>query len=161
MKKHCFTFMFIFVLLGQAHAMDKKEVAPDAQTAEGHASVYKPWSRATNGRSGAIFLTLNSPTNLALVKATSPVSKTVELHTHTKVGNVMKMRAVKKFDVTPAKATVLKPGGDHIMLIGLHKPLKEGDNIPLELTFDNGAIINVSVPVRKAGAATPCGCSGK
>lgn len=161
MKNNSFLFVAMFMLLGQGHAMDKKEKSPAPQMTEGHASVYKPWSRATNGRSGAIFLTLNSPTKIALVQATSPVAKTVELHTHIKKGNVMKMRAVKKFDVTPAKATILQPGGDHIMLIGLHKPLKEGDEIPLELTFDNGAIINITVPVRKAGAVKPCGCAGK
>lgn len=146
-------FIFLFSVPG-VHAQDENV------SSSGHVDVSKAWSRATNGKSGAIFLTLTGPTKNALVKASSPVAKTVELHTHIKEGNVMRMRKVEKFDITPAQETVLKPGGDHIMLIDLQTPLKEKDEIPLELTFEDGSIINLQVPVRKAGAIKPCGCTG-
>lgn len=152
------SFVLVLFAVCEVSAMGDKNKTAEVQ--QDHLNVSKPWSRATNGKSGAIFLTLTAPKKVALVKASSNVSEVVELHTHIKEGDVMKMRAVEKFDVTPGKPKVLKPGEDHIMLINLHKPLVENDEIPLELTFDDGSIINITVPVRKAGAMTPCGCCG-
>ncbi|HIP53735.1 MAG TPA: copper chaperone PCu(A)C [Chromatiales bacterium] len=99
----------------------------------------------------ASFLTLtnNGEKAHALVAAKSPVSKVVELHTHTMEGGMMRMRRVEKIDLPAGQATKLQPGGLHIMLIGLHQQLKEGDKVPLTLVFEDGSETDVTAPVRK------------
>jgi hypothetical protein len=84
-----------------------------------------------------------------LVKADSTVAKVTELHTHTNEGGVMKMRPVKDIEIKAKGEAVLKPGSLHVMLIGLKQDLKEGDNVAITLTFEDGSSKKVEAPVRK------------
>eukprot|EP01029_Cantina_marsupialis_P023958 TRINITY_DN60467_c2_g1_i1.p1 TRINITY_DN60467_c2_g1~~TRINITY_DN60467_c2_g1_i1.p1 ORF type:complete len:169 (-),score=19.33 TRINITY_DN60467_c2_g1_i1:367-813(-) len=99
----------------------------------------------------AAFLTIENETDtsLSLVKASSQVAKSVELHTHDMKDGVMKMYQVPKIDIAADSKTVLKPGGFHIMLIGLSKPLKEGEKVSLTLEFSNGETKTIEVPIKK------------
>lgn len=84
-----------------------------------------------------------------LVKADSPVAKAVELHTHIDDGGVMKMRPVKDIEMKANGEAVLKPGSLHIMLIGLKQELKDGDLVPMALTFEDGSVKKLDAPVQK------------
>lgn len=99
----------------------------------------------------ASFMTLKNDTDaeIALIKASSDVAKTVELHEHVHEGGMMKMRQVPKITVPAKGSTVLKPGGYHIMLIGLQRKIKAGDKIELALEFDNGTKETVTATVKK------------
>ena len=88
-----------------------------------------------------------------LLKAESPVAANAELHTHVKDGDAMRMRPVNDVPVPAGGTTKLEPGGYHIMLIGLKQPLKEGERLPLTLTFEKAGKISIDVPVQKAGAS--------
>ena len=69
------------------------------------------------------------------------------------VNGVMQMRQLADGLPVPAGGSVvLKPGGYHVMLIGLKKPLAAGESIPLTLTFEKAGNISVTVPVRAMGA---------
>lgn len=120
----------------------------------GDIAIELPFARATPAKVGGVFLTLrnNSGTADRLVKAASPVAENVELHTHIKDGDAMRMRAVENIPVPANGQTALEPGGYHIMLIGLKQPLKEGGSFPLTLTFEKAGSVTVTVPVQKAGA---------
>jgi copper(I)-binding protein len=59
---------------------------------------------------------------------------------------------VQGVDLKPSTTTELRPGGLHVMLEGLKQPLKEGDNIPLTLTFEKAGSINVQLIVEAMGA---------
>ncbi|RXJ81818.1 copper chaperone PCu(A)C [Arcobacter sp. F2176] len=98
----------------------------------------------------AAFMTIENKTNkdIALIKATSDISKVVELHTHSMKDGVMKMYQVPKIDIPANKETSLKPGGFHVMLIGLHKPLKEKENVTITLNFSNGENKTITIPVK-------------
>ena len=115
-------------------------------------TVVEPYARAvpTGHPNSAAFMVLKntSKEDRALVNARSNISKVVELHTHKKEGGMMRMRQVKKIDIKAGSETVLKPGGLHVMLIGLKQQLKVGDKVELELEFDNGATIKLTVPVK-------------
>ena len=89
----------------------------------------------------AAYLTLHNQDKQdhALVKAASPAAKVVELHTVIHENGVMKMRPVEKMEVKAGTRTELKPGGLHIMLIGLKAALKEGDKVSLTLGFEDGS----------------------
>ncbi len=126
-----------------------------AASKAGDISVEQPFARATPAKVGGVFLTLKNGSGSAdrLVKAASPVAENVELHTHIKDGDAMRMRAVENIPVPANGQTALEPGGYHIMLIGLKQPLKEGDSFPLTLTFAKAGSVTVTVPVQKAGSA--------
>ena len=112
------------------------------------------WARASVGRNGAAFLTVmnKGATDDRLIAAKSDVSPRVELHTHLMEGNVMKMRQVKDIPVPAGKSVTLKPGGLHVMIIGLKKKLVEGESFPLTLVFEKAGEITVPVPIKRIGA---------
>lgn len=88
-----------------------------------------------------------------LLKADNPVSRVTELHTHLNDGGVMKMRPVPLIEIKPKEEAVLKPGGLHVMLIDLKAPMKEGDLVPITLTFDDGSSKKVDAKVMRTSAA--------
>lgn len=117
-------------------------------------SVENSYVRATPPSlpNSAAFMDLknNSDKDISLVSATSTTSKVVELHTHDMKDGVMTMYQVPKIDIKANSSTVLKPGGFHIMLIGLNKkPLKEGQSVDLVLNFSNNESVKITAPVKK------------
>ena len=88
-----------------------------------------------------------------LVAASSPVAGIVEIHEMAMEGGVMKMRAVKGIDLKPGATVELRPGGYHVMLEELKQPLKQGDQIPVLLTFEKAGAMEIKVKVEAMGAA--------
>ena len=132
-------------------------------SAVAHAEVIvaEPWVRATvpaQKATGAFMQIRNtSDAERKLVKAESPVAKTVELHNHVNENGVMKMRPVTHIVVPAHGKAELKPGSYHVMLIDLKAPLKEGEAVPLTLSFDDGSTQRVDAPVRKPHDGAPTG----
>lgn len=94
--------------------------------------------------------------DVKVVKASNPASKVTELHTHLNEGGVMKMRPVPAIDIKAKGEAVLKPGGLHVMLIDLKAPMKEGDVVPITLSFDDGSSKQVDAKVvRPTPVAAP------
>ncbi len=96
------------------------------------------WIRATvpGQKVAAAYLDITSPVAAKLVEARSPAAGVVEIHSMTMRDGVMEMRRMEAL-VLPAKQTIrLAPGGYHIMLIDLKKPLKAGEKVPLTLTVE-------------------------
>ena len=126
-----------------------------AQT--GQLEVNNAWARATPAKAenGVVYLTIRSPTPDRLVSVSSPVAKKAELHTMSMEGMVMKMRPLAGLDIAAGQPVTLKPGGEHIMLLGLNGPLREGQSFPLTLTFEKAGAREVTVAVEKPGAAGP------
>jgi copper(I)-binding protein len=129
-----------------------------ATAAEAPPKVIEPWARAAlQGRTSAAYMTIENATDTLdrLVAASSPVARVVELHTHMMEGGVMRMRPVTAIEVNPGEPAVLRPGGLHVMLIDLTRPLRAGETIPLNLRFERGGEVTVTVPVQPAGAGGP------
>ena len=122
----------------------------------GDITVGDPWSRATAGaaKNGVVYLTIVNRGSTAdrLVAASAPVAGMASLHESAMEGGVMKMRPVRAVAVGPGETVVLRPGGLHIMLMNLKRPLREGEMFPVDLTFEETGTIRVQVMVGKAGA---------
>jgi periplasmic copper chaperone A len=88
-----------------------------------------------------------------LVSASSPVAGLVEIHEMTMDGGLMKMRAVKGIVLNPGATVELRPGGYHVMLEDLKQPLKQGEQIPVLLTFEKGGTVEIKVKVGPMDAA--------
>ena len=79
----------------------------------------------------------------------SDVADAVELHNHIVEDGMMKMRRVDAIVVPGHAEVVLKPGGLHIMLIGLARNLEAGKNVTLELEFADGERLSFQAPVQR------------
>ena len=114
------------------------------------------WARATapHAEAGGVFLTLTDrglPD--ALIGASTPISASAEVHETVRDGDIMRMRATPSVPLPTGKSVELKPGGLHIMLMGLKQQLKPGDQFPLTLRFEHAQPVTVTVTVGAAGAA--------
>lgn len=122
----------------------------DAKSAPGKVVETKDaWARATvqgQGGTGA-FMTLTAREDLRLVGAASAVAEVVELHEMTMAGNVMKMRAITALELPAGRAVRLSPGGHHVMLMDLKRPLAAGEKITIELRFETRDKRLVTQPV--------------
>lgn len=124
-------------------------------------SIAHPWARATpkGAKVGAAYLEIKTDATTAdrLIGAKSAVAGKVEIHTHIHEGDIMKMRRIDGIDVKPGASHVLKPSGDHVMLMDLNQPLKEGDVLKITLIFEKAGAIDVDATVEPIGAKGPHG----
>jgi|AP12_2_1047962.scaffolds.fasta_scaffold02909_2 periplasmic copper chaperone A len=122
-------------------------------------TVTHPWVRGTVApqKTTGAFMTLTSTSDAKLVSATSPSAKQVEIHEMVMVNNVMRMRPVAEVPLPAGKDVAFKPGGYHIMLMGIEHQLKQGDVVPITLTVREGdgksRTVAVQAEVRDLAAA--------
>ncbi|HXU94108.1 MAG TPA: copper chaperone PCu(A)C [Gallionella sp.] len=116
----------------------------------GDIQVEGAWSRATApGQADAMAdLAITSKQAATLVGISSAACKSVELHSMTHEGGVMKMREVKTLELPAGKRVSLSEGGYHLMLIGLKAPLKAGEAVPLTLKIKTAGKREVSVEAK-------------
>jgi copper(I)-binding protein len=133
-----------------------------ASAAQAQVQVNGAWARpALQGQmaTGA-FMTLTSSDGARLVGVSSSVAGVVEIHEMVMEGSVMKMRPVSGLDLPAGRSVELKPGGYHVMLMDLKRPLQAGERVPLELrieTRDKRLVtqpIQVEVSTRAPAAST-------
>lgn len=124
----------------------------------GPLQIVEPWSRpggmmnmpGLGGGNGAAYMTIkNSGAADRLIKAESTIAKTVELHTVEQSGNTMQMKQVQGIDVPANGAVELKPGGFHVMLIGLNQELKPNETFQVKLQFEKAGTVEFPVKVRQ------------
>ena len=136
-------------LLASAHAMAQVDVS-DA------------WVRGTvpaQTASGA-FMTLHAQQDAKLVGVSSPVAS-AELHEMKMENNVMRMRQIPSLDLPKMQDVQLKPGGYHVMLMGLKQQLKAGDTVPITLKIEqNGKITEQQVNAQVRDVAAPAPAQG-
>lgn len=123
-------------------------------------SVQDPYVRLAppNAPATGAFMVIknNGDKDVKVLKADNPVSNVTELHTHLNEGGVMKMRPLAAIDIKAKGEAVLKPGGMHVMMINLKAPMKEGDMVPITLTFADGSSKQFDARViRPMAAAMP------
>jgi periplasmic copper chaperone A len=125
-----------------------------AQTASS-ITVENAWARPTTAstQAAAIYLTVTdhgAPDRL--VAASTPAAGKAELHQTIQEGNVMKMRPVAGLVISQDEPISLAPGGYHIMLTQLNRPLANGQSFPLSLRFEKAGTVETTVMVKATGA---------
>lgn len=119
------------------------------------------WVRATvPGQSVAAgYMKLRSGEPATLVGIRTPVAPAAEVHAMSMQGGVMKMRPVDRLALPAGRVVELKPGGYHLMLMNVTKPLKAGDKVPLKLIIErqdkSREDIEVEAEVRGTASAAP------
>lgn len=118
--------------------------------------VRSAWARASAGRAvnGAAYLEIVNSGNRddRLTGAVSAVAARTEIHAHVEKNGVMRMTKLGGLDVPAGETVTLQPGGLHIMLFRLRKPLRKGDRFDLELHFGSGVRRKVEVEVLPIGS---------
>lgn len=90
-----------------------------------------------------------------LIGARADACDRIEIHTHVAQDGVMAMSRIEALAIPADGAATLAPGGDHLMLMGLHHPLKAGDTITFTLVFESSGEVAVAFQVRDARAPAP------
>lgn len=122
----------------------------------GAITIGHPYARATvagQPTGGGYLSFANAGATDKLLSISADVSKSVELHEMKMEADVMKMRQVDGIEVPAGKTVELKPGGYHVMFVGLKAPLKAGDKFPAKLKFEKGGEVDVVFNVEAPGAA--------
>jgi copper(I)-binding protein len=122
--------------------------------------ISQAWSRATPGGAKVAggFLTIENKGTAPdkLIAVSTDIAGEADIHEMATENGVMKMRPLEKgLTIEPGKTVKLAPGGNHLMLQDLKKPFKEGDKVPVTLTFEKAGKVAVSLDVQGVGAKAP------
>ena len=120
-----------------------------AHPAHAQVDVEAAWARPTvAGQTGTgAFMRLKSKDGARVLGASSAVAGVVEIHEMAMSGNVMRMRPLPSLDLPAGSTVELKPGGNHIMLMDLKRPLTVGEKIKIELRLQGADGKLVTQPV--------------
>ena len=120
-------------------------------------SVERAWARATPGaaQEGSLYLTLRATLGDRLTSVSTPVAGMAMLHESREVAGVMQMREIPGLELPPGQSVAMRPGGVHVMLMGLAHPLLRGQRFPVTLTFDHAPPMTTVATVARAGASAP------
>jgi hypothetical protein len=137
---------------GQDLAAGATEAAP---VKVGDLEITGAWARAMlpGQPTGGAYLTIANTGKAAdkLIGVSSPNAAKVEVHTMSMKDNVMVMRPVEGGLEIPADETVeLKPGGFHVMFMGVKEAFKEGASVPVTLQFEHAGKVELKLPVKSA-----------
>lgn len=119
-------------------------------------AISNAWARATapGQNVGAVYLELKSTVDRTLIKAESPAAGSVEIHKMSMKDGIMEMRMLKSVELPAGEMVKLEPGGLHLMLFDLKKPLKAGENLQLTLHFKarsgNKSSIKINLPIKRS-----------
>lgn len=131
----------------------------------GALTIEQPWTRATPGgakvAAGYMTITNQGDTPERLVGGSAAFAERVGIHKMSMDNDVMRMRPLPEgLEIPPGATVELKPGGYHLMFIGLAEPLAEGERRRATLVFDEAGEIEVELTVEGMGEMKGHGSHG-
>lgn len=131
------------------------------RTADGDALFENAWARAARkGGTGAAYFTIrNTGTEKLRLTDVRTDAASIVTFDKTEVGDdgVARMSAVPGITIQPGETLTLAPGGLHVMLVDLDRPLVEGETLPLRLRFHDLDEVTIDVPILGIAARGPDG----
>lgn len=125
----------------------------------GDLQVRHPWTRATPAGAtvAAGYLEIRNSGQQAdrVVGASTPAAERVEFHVQVQEGDVLKMREVRDFGVPARQRLTLRPGGSHLMLVGIKQPLAKGGRVPLMLRFERAGELQIELEIQPVDSRKP------
>ena len=145
-KKALFTILTLSLLAFALAACQSKPEGPQIEISEA-------WGRPSplQAGNGAAYMTIENKGSEddVLISAASDVAEAVELHDMTMEDNVMKMFRVESIEIPADGSAELKPGGKHVMFIGLYNQLEVGQVITVTLEFEKSGTRTIEVEIRE------------
>lgn len=84
---------------------------------------------------------------IALLSVSSNISPRIELHQHTLIDGMMRMRKLNSIDIKAKERVKLQPSGLHLMVFDVKTPLKAQQHVELTLNFSNNESVSLQIPV--------------
>ena len=144
-------FTFLFAALIATTTLAGLSLAHEQKL--GALILHHAWSRATpaGAKTGAAYVKIENTgdTPDQLLSVASDIAAKTEVHQMTMENDMMKMGPAGVIDIPPHGVVELKPHGLHIMMMGLKKPLTEGDTFPVTLTFAKAGKVDLQIVVGK------------
>lgn len=146
----------------QTHSAIAADADAKATFKVGDIVISQPWSRASprGAGVGVGFMTITNTGKSAdkLIGGSTDISRRVEVHTMTMIKGVMRMRQLKGgLEIMPGETVKLKPGGYHVMFIGLKTPIEEGKTFPATLKFAKAGEVKIKLKGAGIAAMSPGG----
>jgi copper(I)-binding protein len=153
----------VLFALSSLQLMANQVLAADYKV--GSIQISQPWARATpkGASSGAAYMTVTNSGTAAqhLNCVSSDAATECQIHEMTMNGGVMKMRPLQGgLEVKPGETVMLKPGGFHVMLVGLKGPLQAGKSLHATFKVEGGDTVQVAFPIAAIGAPAPGAAQG-
>jgi copper(I)-binding protein len=110
-----------------------------AGAAQASVTATQAWVRGTvpAQKTTGAFVTLRSSEGARLVAVTTPAAESAEIHASGETHGVMHMHALDSIDLPAGRSVELNPGGFHILLVNLTRPLAAGEQVPLTFTVED------------------------
>ena len=123
---------------------------------KGDIQVRHPWSRATppGAKVAVAYMEIRNAGAQPdrLLSASTELAQRVEMHITRQEGDVMKMREVKSFEIPARERYELRPGGAHMMLVDIVRPLKKGERFAMKLVFERAGALQIELEVQEVGS---------
>ena len=149
MKKRIFPFVFLLSFF-ISNCSSNSFLTPASLSS---IAVEEPWIRAVpeGSKSTAAYFTLINNGNMddMLIGVESKTAKKSMLHQTVSKKGISSMQHRKTVHLSPGEKVVFKPGGMHVMLMGIHSVPKEGEKIPLTLKFKKAGKVFLMLDVKK------------
>ena len=131
----------------------------------GSLKISAPWARATPKGAGVgggyLTITNTGTTPDRLIGGSTDIAKTFEVHEMSMDNGVMKMRMLPKgLEIKPGETVTFKPGGYHLMFMGLKHQLMQGQHFKATLEFEKAGKVDVDFAIEGIGAQAPGGAAG-
>jgi len=120
-------------------------------------TVKNAWVRGTvpSQTTTGAFMTITSSEEATLVGASTRIATMSEIHESSMKAGVNHMQGVDAVKLPAGQAVELKPGGYHLMLMGISNPVGEGQKVPITLTVQDAkgrkSTVEVQADVRGLG----------
>jgi periplasmic copper chaperone A len=128
----------------------------------GSLQIVNPWARATpkgaKVSAGYLIITNKGPEADRLIGGSVAPASRFEVHTTVTENGVARMRQITSLEIKPGETVELKPGGMHVMLMGLKQPLANGQTLKGTLVFEKAGTVAIEFTVQAVGA--PAGGQG-
>lgn len=126
----------------------------------GPLKISAPWARATpKGASvGGGYMTITNTGTAPdrLIGGATEISSRFEIHEMSMDNGVMKMRQLGQgLEIKPGQKVELKPGGYHVMFMGVKQQLMQGESFKATLQFEKAGKVDVSFAIEGLGAQNP------
>jgi copper(I)-binding protein len=150
MRAFLFAAVLVLAACGQTSSLPETETpAPDG------IELRDAWAAPTpNGVdvSAGYLVIANGGGADRLIAVASARAERVEIHEMIMDGAIMQMRPVEALNIPANGQVELAPGGQHLMFFGVTEAFAEGQEIPVQLTFESAGEMDVMLPVRRAEA---------
>jgi copper(I)-binding protein len=132
--------------------------AQNAQNGADAIVVKEAWARATppGASVGAIYVSIENRGDAEdqVISVESSAADSAMLHATVEEEGISQMRE-SEGRIAPSGTLKMEPGGTHIMLMGLSKPLMEGETVDVTLNFDKAGKVTIDATVTPVGSASP------